>query len=371
MVKRIGIGLVVAILTLGWFGCTTDVELNAPYKSTTLVFGLMDPGLDTQWVKINRTWLGEGDNRIIATIKDSSEYQDDAFTGVINEVQNGVVLNSYPIFDTTLTNKEANGIFFGPEYKAYYIVTPDELSSESTYELELDFADKEDVFASTEVIELIPGTITRPPSGLTDPTINFAQVFSNNVSFSDYGFRWTVTENAVRYEANLIIYMNEYIYEDVEQTQLIEVVPKQLNWYLGEARALLGDNEITKEVSGESFFNFLANNLEENPRIRRELGTWDDVNSTIRAFDFILTIGDQDLDTYLNVNSPLTGVIQERPEYTNVSNGLGLFSSRVSTRVDGVSYTTNTMSALRLSSVTNELNFCSPDPFSAEFYCGE
>ncbi|NQX91969.1 MAG: hypothetical protein HRT74_07585, partial [Flavobacteriales bacterium] len=62
---------------------------------------------------------------------------------------------------------------------------------------------------------------------------------------------------------------------------------------------------------------------------------------------------------------------QERPEYTNVNNGLGLFSSRVSTRVNGVNYTPGTIEALRFSDITNGLNFCSPNPFSGEFYCGD
>jgi hypothetical protein len=71
-------------------------------------------------------------------------------------------------------------------------------------------------------------------------------------------------------------------------------------------------------LQGTKFFNFLRNNLE------------DDVN-VIREFvdlDWIMTVGTEDLDTYIKVNEPLTGIVQQRPQFTNINNGLGIFSSR-------------------------------------------
>jgi hypothetical protein len=42
-----------------------------------------------------------------------------------------------------------------------------------------------------------------------------------------------------------------------------------------------------------------------------------------------LYAGSDDFTTFIDVNEPSTGIIQERPEFTNIKNGLGLFSSRV------------------------------------------
>ena len=55
-------------------GCSTDVDLNAPYEERTLAFCLLDPNADEQWVRVNRTWLGEGNNLEFAQVADSSEY---------------------------------------------------------------------------------------------------------------------------------------------------------------------------------------------------------------------------------------------------------------------------------------------------------
>ncbi|HTL81129.1 MAG TPA: hypothetical protein VL651_05470, partial [Bacteroidia bacterium] len=35
------------------------------------------------------------------------------------------------------------------------------------------------------------------------------------------------------------------------------------------------------------------------------------------------------LDTYMNLNGPSTSLVQEKPFYTNIVNGYGVFSSRV------------------------------------------
>ncbi len=355
------------------FACTTDVELNAPYESKTIVFGLLDPKLDTQWVKINRTWLSEGNNLDVAMIRDSSEYTDDAFQGFVRALDNGEVVESFPLQVAELDNKNQNGIFFGPEHKAYYFVSQGGLDDDLRYRMDLDFANKVDVSGETGVIEASVGSITQPPTGLSTATINWAVNINNNISFSNYNFKWNPSENARRYEANLIIHYKEYVYADEAQTILLEENVRSLNWYLGKKTVAANspNSQITLEVNGGSFFNYLASSWEASPFIRRELGIWDAEDQFVRAFDFELTIADDDLNTYLNVNEPVTGVIQERPQFTNIVNGLGLFASRSTTGTYGVGYTSSTLAALVESDVTSALNICTPNPFSDEYYCGD
>lgn len=366
--KKILFGSIAALTAIVFYACTTDVELNAPYDSRTVVFGLLDPGLDTQWVKINKTWLGEGDNRLYALIQDSSEYKDGEFNGVVEEYQNSNLVNTFQIKDTLLENKDQNGIFFSDQYKGYYFTTPGGLNTNSRFDLNLDFDNKDDVTGSTTLIETLPGTITRPPTGFQGASINWAQVVNGQVSFIDYNFKWNSSPNARRYEATLVIHITEYVYADQTQQVLLETIPKELNWFIGNVRTIDGQGELSKEVSGESFFGFLANNLTESDNIRRELGVWNSDTERVEAFDFKLTVGDEDLDTYLNVNEPLTGVIQERPDFTNLSNGLGLFSSKTTVENNNITYPTTTLGALRTSPITTELNFCSPNPNNT-FFC--
>ena len=104
--------------------------------------------------------------------------------------------------------------------------------------------------------------------------------------------------------------------------------------------------------------------MDKNIRITRELGVWDEESQIARAFDFLLIVANETLAIYLDVNAPVTGIIQERPEYSNVSGGLGLWASRTTQGVFGLGYTTDTIEHLQEGDDTAELNFCTPNPFS-------
>ena len=51
--------------------CKTEVELNAPWKNTPVVYGLLETGRDTQYIKINKCFLGKTDAFVMAKEPDS------------------------------------------------------------------------------------------------------------------------------------------------------------------------------------------------------------------------------------------------------------------------------------------------------------
>lgn len=360
-----------AILVGGVVGCSTDVELNAPYDSKTIVFGLLEADADTQWVKINRTWLGEGNNLDYAAIRDSSEYQEGEFVGTINEIVNGGVVNSFTIQDTLLDNKDEDGIFFAPQHTAYYIATPSGLNNEADYSIELDFTNKDDVSSSTNMINTVPGAITFPPQGNPEFQMSWANVTGvANVVYFDPIFKWTSSANASRYEAALTVYIVENVWNDLAHTDLVSSTPRQLEWFLGSETATGQQGQtINMKVEGRGFYSFLNSRLTADPFVTREIGIWDEEEQFVRAFDFTLTIANDELATYLAINEPVTNIVQERPEYTNINNGLGLWASRSEEKAVGIGFTTGTMRALQQSDLTQGLNFCSPNPFDDELGC--
>ena len=130
-----------------------------------------------------------------------------------------------------------------------------------------------------------------------------------------------------------------------------------------------GVQSLDLAISGERFYTELASRLEENPRIRRVLGTVEPDESKERAFDFVLQIANRDLAVYLDVNEASNSIVQERPLWTNIQGGIGLWGARSTLAVEGVGYQKLSMKYLRESDLTGGLNFCSPSDVS-EFYCG-
>ena len=77
-------------------------------------------------------------------------------------------------------------------------------------------------------------------------------------------------------------------------------------------------SSMTVRLEGARFFSFLRSQLNDNNSVTRE---YVDI-------DLIMIVGTEELETYINTNKPLTGIVQQRPEFTNINNGIGLFTSR-------------------------------------------
>lgn len=387
MLRFLSISISVCVLVF-FAGCSTDVDLNAPYQERTLAFCLLDAGATEQWVRVNRTWLGEGNNLDFAMVADSSEYQ----AGEVSVLVEGFdaddagfesPLVTFLATDTVLQDKDANGIFYGPEYRAYHFQTPEGLEIAApndpdelrVYRMTVSFADgRPPLTATTTLIGESLGNISNPPAGIPGFSLNFASGTGGQVTYPNINFKWSSTPGAKRYEASVEIQYTERIWVDAAHTQLAAETEKVARWDLGAEST--GDDEGGEEIklptNGEAFYLFLANNLEADPFITRELGSWNNSIDRVRAFDFVLSIANEELDTYLSVNAPITGIIQERPVYTNISGGLGLFASRTEQRVNGLGISKPSVQELVEGEYTADLQFCLPPETEgdvAEYAC--
>lgn len=354
----------------GLSSCTTDVDLTAPYKSIPVVFGLLDAEVDTQWVRINRTWLGVGDQTQVALIADSSEYEPSRVHAQFVEVINGIDGRVFELNDTLLQDKEDNGVFFAPEHREYFVSTRrqdgDDLNSEASYRLEIFIDDTLDIEASTNMIALALGNITQPPMGIDNLKLGFASVGITNVTYPDYTFKWSSTTGAARYDAAIRVHFMEHYWADDFLTILDSSKYRTLEIPIGslDPNDDDGGEQLTKVFGGSTFYSTLSSRLEKSTRTTRELGIWDEDVQISRAFDFLLIVANEQLSIYLDINSPITGVIQDRPEYSNIDGGLGLWGSRTVQGVFGLGFTEDTIEHLQEGDETAELNFCSPDPLS-------
>ena len=52
--------------------CEEDFDITASYKDVTVVYGLLDLGDDTTYLRINKAFLGDGNALLMAQVEDSS-----------------------------------------------------------------------------------------------------------------------------------------------------------------------------------------------------------------------------------------------------------------------------------------------------------
>lgn len=291
--------------------CSTELEVNAPYQDVTVVYGLLsvnDLGgenpAERHYVKINKAFLGDGDALLYALIPDSNEYTEaqlpEADRKVI-DLNNG---QEYTLRDTLIENR-VTGTFFHPLQRLYYF----DASLDPTHRYKVSVKAKgKTVEAVTPVVTnntflsgfLLPGTTSRI-------NLKIGQVY-NTVEV-----RFRSGAQARRYD---VYYRFNYIEErDGVQT------PKSITAFLGTVRTngLIGNEQLQVGMNGEGFFQTIANNISPDPLVTKRIHT---------GVDFLFHAASDEFSNYLQLSEPVSSLVEERPEYTNITNGYGLFASR-------------------------------------------
>lgn len=381
MKNNIFLILLIAIALTGLQSCETEVDLNADYKSTTIVYGLLDPIQDTQWIKINRTFLGSGNNLDYAMVRDSSEYKWDEFNSIkMLVLDDEEVVQTFNIQEKEISSKSINGIFYGPTQTVYFFATPNPLNPNYRYRLEIDFKDRPDVSAETSLV--VPSDVSFVNgAGIQARSIKLATLGSLPVEYKIYNGNLSPDESAPFYELALRIHFTERTYTDETHTVLVEERPFTLEYGLGsfDLEDRNTSNRIPFVVSGENIFQFIGSSLKKDNNVVYQLGVYDPTDTPYEgtvAMEFVAYAGGEELYTYTQVNSPTTGIIQERPTYTNVVNGLGLLSSKSEVVLKDIPLTVldpalvpdiSTMYAFRYSEYTSDINFCDPGAEATEY----
>lgn len=120
------------IFTFIFSSCTTDVDLYADYKDEGIIYAMLNPHADTNYVKITRAFCGTNDNLInaneVALISDSSNYPGklDARIFELSSSHNGPYepTGREIVLDTITLHDKEEGIFYSPDQRFYYTTEP-------------------------------------------------------------------------------------------------------------------------------------------------------------------------------------------------------------------------------------------------------
>ena len=166
--------------------CETEVDISAPYKRIPVVFGLLDLQEDTQFVMINRTFLGNGSALEFVEVEDSM-----LFDNVDARIYYGSGQNDFVQLDSIrINNKDLGGLFYAPSQRVYYALTSDFPSnvwdSDTNFQLRIT-ADGNDISASAKLVDVWDNH----PQGLL-PSINQDVVtFASSQGYvSNFRFEW-------------------------------------------------------------------------------------------------------------------------------------------------------------------------------------
>lgn len=349
MIKKVlTLGLCMALLV----GCKTKFSVNGEYTEKPVVHFLLDQGENYHFLKLNKTFLKEGNAYEYA--KDPSLSYFDNVVATVKEI--GGLNRTWTLKDTLITNKKG-GIFYAPDQKLYYFKAND-LNENALYRLEIDIDNGK--FLVIGQTKLISGV------SITYPKPNFAFNFAdNNVQANGYKsspITFSLGDGEI-YKMQLRINYREYKASGQED--------KSILWNLGtKNRSDISTTSSSIPASGEKFYEFIS----------KEIAVDQDVlKRNLLGLEIILTVGSEDLYTYMLTNEPTSSLAQNKPTYSNLDGALGIFSSRETIRQIKPVYIGPNVRALNQNSTkelckgyyTVALDFCSDIPLdnSTSFSC--
>ena len=304
--------IIFGALAVLFTACETDFNVNAAWEETIVVYGLLDASTDTQYVRINKAYLGEEDAIIMAQYPDSINFNPSSLDVIIyklesNDTTDIVQLDTMLIIKDSLDVNGDPGLFAIENNIIYSAVFPSAFfTSGNNYAIWIRNLDSgNQVWATTEVISDFSfkntNLLINFPFGFYNPDLpDTSRVLSKTIE-------WNKSVNGTIYQLDLIFNYSE------------NGILKSLVWSQPLEYSEGGGPTMQSKLEGEKFFNFLSSELKD-PDFQG-----------IRHFeniDLIMTVGTENLETYITVNEPISNISQQRPSFTNINNGIGIFSSR-------------------------------------------
>lgn len=279
--------------------CNNELNLNADFQDIGLVYGLLDPKQDTQWVRIHRTYLGTGAPNSSVDIPDSIYY--DSLAVVIEAYNSaGGLVATYPLVVDSNSRQLDTGIFTTEEYHLYRTTAP--ILATQTYKLIIRKLDGgPTITATTNIAGKFE--IQRP--------LNTVSWGSDNTFSAE--FQYTTHPEVFAYQPFLRMYYTE---QDIDNPS--DTVQKFLDYRFPLSTPAQGVTQVKEFLDHEAYLNFLRASLPVNNQILR----------FFRKFEVYALGAAEDFYTFSRVNAPATGIVTERPEFTNLTNAYGIFSSR-------------------------------------------
>lgn len=323
--------------------CDNELDITADWKEIAIVYGVLNPTDAQNYIRIQRAYLDETTGALaFSDIPDSLYF--DSLQVSLTEFHNGQEGNTY-----RLTKVDGNQIGLEKDSGLF--------QSEVNYLYQLNAEVKASSFFHTYEYRL---TVFNPYTGnlvtSSTPSVGRAEIEAPVNDFSEelliladtnYKIISVFQEGkfARAYDQIMRIRLEEINREDTSDREVLE-----LDWVMFRNRStksLAGFNESIYPVSSKLFFTFIQSQLDAEKNVKRRLLNFDIYNYGIS----------DDLNTYINVNQPSIGIVQKKPEYTNIENGFGIFASRHISRVVNKRFHPKTHEAMTLSASTADLGF--------------
>ena len=308
---------VFALTALVLSSCSNKVDLYCEDGDTTVVYALLDASADTNFFKITKSFIGNATE--LSQNYEANNYNYDEievkFTGKFQGSGTQTILldtiSKWIPYDPT-------AVFYTGCYQTYYY-TDKKLIEGEEYKVEI-LRKADNVVISSKVTTINNFLFKKP---IENMAVTFTDVVTSTATLE-----WKVPVAPFTSTASYFETMGYFHYTEL-QPGAQDTVHRSIKWPLGSGKA--GDLLNTSgnlpyyviTYTPSALYDLLAN--DEYLRDNSPVG----VQRWFEKFEFKITAVGEDLyNYYLIANS--SSAIQDVPNYSNIDNGIGIMSSRIS-----------------------------------------
>lgn len=328
------LALFCSFIVLIFCACNDDLDLLGPRTEKALVYGALDKSQDFQFIRLERMFADPNVTPIKLAQDPNNLYFDKATVTLSTENWSDTLER---IDATTLGFPRQEGVFANTPNYIYYIPTSKvPMNPGQVYNLSI--IAKDSVFTSSttliEGVQVFTPDLTRPLSIIpikssVNPTF-YLEPISNNAK-------------AIPKLVTIILTLN---YQEKDPANGNDFVKKTYDFILARNQSLAG-NEIS--YNPNDFYQALKDDLPQKEGIVRIANSFT-ISIIGGGKEFV------DYNTTISANSGITSTA-DYPTFSNIKNGLGIFTSRSVQEFKDLTLSVNTLDSLSKSQYTKQLGF--------------
>ncbi len=319
-------------LLLGMLACNNKVDINSEYQDISIVYGLLNQSQSRQFVKITKAFQTEGNVHNATKDSSLSQYQIGDLEVYIDEYGNGNFMRTIDL-DTFLVTDKDSGEFYYPNQIVYATPPNTHLDENHEYKLVVNIKSLDKTLkASTELIHDF--SILKPNSG--QKYVSFASRLPQTVE-------WRSAVNGKLYQLIIRFFYTE---KDASGNLSSHHIDIPLNTKVSQTTQ--GGEKLKDEFYGDIFYQTVAAKVPQP-----EAGMVRYADSVF----YIFSVADENFYIYMDLNKPSSSVVQERPSYSNIENGVGIFAGRYNKMRKFLGLATRSLDTLIDGQYTRNLGF--------------
>ncbi len=327
------------ITVLSLCSCNNDLEILAPDEESISVYGILNPNEPIQKIRINKVYLTNGDALVAAQDVNQINYGPGelyvtlqrfmpgstipALTTVNNNLKKEIVLT-----ETVVTTASGN---FNTNQRIWQ--TSDKLYNSGEYKLSIKNLITGKEFSSQTV--MVDSIQSYPAM----PIVFIPSSYPVHCGVGPNGYSGNTTQSAYVDFSVLPEYPRVIKFKSVANARLYKVIMRfhyidslaggsvnmyrrfvDFNFPSQLSSTLIGGEEMQVSFNTQDFYTNLANQIPKQ--------TTGYVKSRyVHYMEYIIFACSENLVNFLKINKPSNTISQDKPNYTNIKGGVGIFAS--------------------------------------------